>query len=303
MSDELLDAPLLLGRYQPVRLLGGGGAALVFEGRDESLGRSVAIKILRSGSPEAMTQYRQELRLLAGMAHHGIVSVIDAGIDESSPHTPRPFLILELIRENTLRELLADGPLRTRAIGEIGYEIAEALDYAHARGIVHHDVTPTNIMLVDYGMPHVRPRARLTDFGIAADADALTPESGMTFGTAAYMSPEQARGAKPGPPSDIYSLGLVLLECFTGQLAFPGDVSSTLAARLERPPVFPDSIPSQWTALLRVMTRPDPDERPIAAEVLEEARHALRRRSKHRAPALTSVHDERGESVAGGEGI
>ena len=215
--------------------------------------------------------------MLAGLSHHGVVSIIDAGIDLSAADDPRPFLVMELVRGKTLAKTIAKKELPIRAIGELGFEIAETLEYVHERGVVHRDVTPSNIMLVDYGTTTSRPRARLTDFGIATDVISSPSPSGETTGTAAYLSPEQALNLPVGPPGDIYALGLVLLECFTRELAFPGEPIPSAVKRLTDDPPIPDSVPDDWATLIREMTDRTPDNRPTASAVAERARSALRR--------------------------
>jgi serine/threonine protein kinase len=268
--------PLLLGRYRPNQLLARGGHSMVFRARDENLGRDVAVKLFSSGSHDDVARFRTEVGVLAGLRHHGVVSILDAGIDDSSPHDPRPFLVMELVEGDTLRAVLEAGAPTTKRIGEIAFEVAETLEYVHARRVIHRDVTPTNIMIVDYGTRFSRPRARLTDFGIAIQATPSQELEEETLGTAAYLSPEQVRGDTLTTASDIYSLGLVLLECFTRTIAFPGTPVQSALARLDRDPELPDTVPEPWRTLIRSMTRADPARRPSAADVATAARGALR---------------------------
>ncbi|MEV8214967.1 serine/threonine-protein kinase [Leifsonia sp. NPDC077715] len=281
MSKPAAPVPLLLGRYRPNQLLARGGSSMVFRARDENLGRDVAIKLFSSGSADDVARFRTEVGVLAGLRHHGVVSILDAGVDDSSPRDPRPFLVIELVDGDTLRALLNAGPLTTRQIGEVTFEVAETLEYVHARGVIHRDVTPTNIMVVDYGTRFSRPRARLTDFGIAIHATRPQEITEETFGTAAYLSPEQVRGEILTPASDIYSLGLVLLECFTRTVAFPGSPVESAMARLDRDPDMPDDVPEPWRALILSMTQPDARQRPSAADVATAAREALRADREH----------------------
>lgn len=271
----MLNAPLLNGRYQPVSLVAEGGSARVFRGTDQLLGREVAIKVLRAGGLAEREALRRELGLVAGLAHHGIVAVLDVGIDDSLPEDPRPFLVMELVRGETVRQRIDAGALGVRDIGGIGFEIAEVLEYVHAQGVVHRDVTPANILLVDYGTAASRPRARLTDFGIATTTHGGASGQ-VTVGTAAYVSPEQAVGQPLTGASDIYSLGLVLLEAFSGRIEFPGTSVEEIAVRLGRDPVIARPVPRAWRGLLAAMTRREPAERPSAAEVLEALRVLLR---------------------------
>lgn len=280
MESEVV-APLLLGRYQPLSLLGRGGSSLVYLGRDQHLNRDVAIKLFAAGGESEVERFREELRVLASLSHHGVVSILDAGIDHSSPQDPRPFLVIELVRGETIRALIESSTLAPRRIGEIVFEISEALEYVHAHGVIHRDITPSNIMLVDYGTTFSRPRARLTDFGIAIDASANPGGDRVTNGTAAYLSPEQASSQPLTPASDIYSLGLVLLECFTGALAFPGTPVDSALRRLAEDPVVPKTVPRAWATLIKSMTRRNPSERPTAAEVAIAARAELRASGRH----------------------
>jgi eukaryotic-like serine/threonine-protein kinase len=281
VTESEIAAPLLLGRYRPTRLLARGGSSMVFRAHDENLGREVAIKLLASGAHEDSARFRDEVRVLAGLRHHGVVSILDAGVDASSPDDPRPFLVMELVEGDTVRAVLDTGTLTTRRIGEAGFEVAETLEYIHARGVIHRDVTPSNIMLVDYGTRFSRPRARLTDFGIAIDSTRPQRFDGTTNGTAAYLSPEQARNEKLTPASDVYSLGLVLLECFTGTIAFPGDPVESALSRLDQDPQIPALVPERWRELISWMTQRDVQGRPSAADVATAAREALRADGEH----------------------
>ncbi|GAA4156268.1 serine/threonine-protein kinase [Leifsonia shinshuensis] len=270
--------PALLGRYRPQTIIGRGGEASVFRATDELLDREVAIKLYRSATEEQMAQFRTEQAALARLSHHGIVSLIDAGIDYSAPTDPRPFLVMELVTGNDLAATLRERTLNTEEISEIAYDIAEALEYVHANGVVHRDIKPSNVMLVTYGTTTFRARARLTDFGIAGGilASPQTEEEGKTTtGTAAYLSPEQASLKAATPASDIYSLGLVLLECFTHTVAFPGTAVDSALARLKADPSVPDDLPGGWTALLRAMTARDPAARPASATLAQAFREEV----------------------------
>ncbi len=275
-SNQIVDAPLLLGRYRPLRLLARGGSSSVFQGHDEVLGRDIAIKLFNANDDADREKHRDELRVLASLSHHGVVSIIDAGVDKSSPLDARPFLIMELVRGLTLREMLDQRHLSAREIGEIGFEIAEVLEYVHSRGVIHRDITSSNIMLVDYGTSASRPRARLTDFGIALDAASPSPEGDLITATIAFASPEQVSNAILTPASDIYSLGLVLLEAFTHELPFPGTLLESAAMRVSHDVDIPDLIEPELRELLTQMTARDPAQRPEPATVLERLRVILR---------------------------
>lgn len=250
--------------------------ATVYRGLDETLGREVAIKVFRAGKAADLTRHSEEARVLAGLNHHGIVTLLDAGIDDSDPAERHPFLVMEMVEGGNLEDALAQRRLNAREISEIAYDLAEALEYVHANGVVHRDIKPSNVMLVEYGTSVFRTRARLTDFGIALDGSSarLTTDQATT-GTAAYLSPEQARRQPVTTATDVYSLGLVLLQCFTGELAFPGEaIESALARLIEEPPV-PEDLPDGWAPVLRSMLERDPAARPPIDELTVVFRQAV----------------------------
>ena len=282
MTTSELNAPLLLERYRPDTLIARGGSASVYRARDVLLGRDVAVKVFLGGTEATLDKAREELKMLAGLGgHHGIVSVLDAGIDESTPTDLRPFLVMELIAGRSLRELIDDGTLTPTVIGGIAFEIAEALEYVHRSSIVHRDVSPANILLVDYGSEYSRPRARLTDFGLAVDGEKwMPPDDGFVDGTVPYLSPEQVLAERLTPASDIFSLGLVVIECFSRARVFPGTDAVAAMSRVGAEPEMPKDVPKPWRALLSAMIREDPAQRPTALDVLRDVRQILRRTSK-----------------------
>jgi serine/threonine protein kinase len=240
--------------------------------RDEFLGRDVAIKLIELPVVDAedLRRDEDEVKVLARLNHHGLVTLFDAGADTSDPQRPRIYLVMELIDGPDLRDRLAQGPLDSVDVAQIGYDLAMALGYVHDRGVIHRDVKPANIMMFDYGHDAARVRAKLTDFGIAVMMEApLGGGNGAFVGTAAYVSPEQAKGEPLGPASDIYSLGLVLLECLTGQKSFPGDPLPSALARLLRGPDIPAHLGPQWLRLLTAMTATAPAARPTARQAAE----------------------------------
>lgn len=261
-------SPVLDGRYRLEHAIGQGGMSVVYRAVDETLGRPVAVKVFHPGTVDIARQ-EAELGVLAALEHHNLVSLLDAGVVTGADGTRQRYIVMALVVGQDLEERLSVGPLASRHIAEIGYDLAEALHYIHARGVVHRDIKPSNILLVDYGNGSARARARLTDFGIAlaAGVERLTAD-GVTTGTAAYLSPEQARGGDVGPASDVYSLGLVLLQCFTRRREFPGSLVESAVARLSRDPVVPEPMPDHWRSLLRTMTAQDPRDRPSGAELV-----------------------------------
>ena len=276
-SPSEVTTEILSGRYRLGELVGRGGMASVYSARDENLGRDVALKLFAPQSADADELKRQqaEIELLATLNHPSLVTLFDAGTDTRIPEEPRPFLTMELVDGQDLRSRIRHSPVPLDELAVIGAGLADALAYVHSLGIIHRDIKPANVLLVQ-----VRPgeplRPKLTDFGIAriVDGTRLTA-TGTMVGTAAYLSPEQARGADMGPASDIYSLGLVLLECIKGFVEYPGSAVESAVARLHRAPVIPDSIPPEWAALFRAMTALDPLDRPAAAELESALRQAL----------------------------
>lgn len=262
---------LLLGnRYRLVDLIGSGGMASVYRAHDEVLGRDVAVKLFRVASTNADDFERQqgEIALLASLAHSGLVTLFDAGNDESDPLHPRSYLVMELVRGSDLRNTLDRGPLSSDDVRHVGADLADALHYIHEQGVVHRDVKPANILLAHTPGNDTRPHPKLTDFGIARLVDgARLTATHFTLGSAGYLSPEQARGEDVGPPSDVYSLGLVLLECATGKRVFTGKGQEAAFAPLTRDPDVPGHLDPILAETLRAMTSRSPASRPNAHEV------------------------------------
>jgi serine/threonine protein kinase len=226
---------LINGRYRVGRRLGEGGMAVVFVGHDLLLGRDVAIKTLRpqfAADPAFRARFEREARAAASLSHPNIIDVHDVGDEDGTP-----FLVMELVRGQSLKEIIAaDAPFHPDDVAELLTQIGGALDYAHARGYVHRDVKPGNILVDGHG------RARLADFGIAKGlADSDLTEHGSGFGTAAYISPEQAEGLMATPASDIYSAGVVAYEMLTGELPFTAETAVGVAMRHVNDPAPPPS--------------------------------------------------------------
>ncbi|MBN9629806.1 MAG: serine/threonine protein kinase [Actinobacteria bacterium] len=254
---------LIADRYRILDRIGRGGLADVYRATDEALGREVALKVFRPEFASAADLRRQqdEVRILATRSHPSLVTLFDA----ISAADGRAVLVLEYVKGTDVRARLRSGAIAARAVAAIGADIARALAYLHGAGVVHRDVSPANILLPESTASGVA--AKLTELGIARLVDdAKVTATGTVIGTASYLSPEQASGRPLTPATDVYSLGLVLLECLTGRREFPGTAVESATARLSRDPVIPEALGGAWAELLRAMTARDPAQRPTAGE-------------------------------------
>jgi eukaryotic-like serine/threonine-protein kinase len=296
--------PETLSHYRVLEKLGAGGMGVVYVAEDLRLGRRVALKFLPddvAGNPAALERLKREARAASSLEHPNICTIHD--IDEADGHS---FIVMELIEGETLRDTLSRAPASLEKILEIAIQIADALDAAHARGILHRDIKPGNILVTKRG------QAKLMDFGLAkrfgepargsvdevsALQTAVAPEpltdSGATLGTVAYMSPEQARGEPLDARSDIFSFGAVLYEMATGRQAFGGSTTAVVFdAILNRAPVAPvrinPALPAELERIVNKALEKDRDLRyQSAAEMLAELKR-LRRDSSSPRPALTT---------------
>jgi len=264
-----------IGHYRLVALLGTGGMGEVYLAEDALLGRKVALKLLPAAfttDTERLRRFEQEARAASGLNHPNIVTIHEIGQD-GDLH----FIAQEFVEGATLSTYLGNRPLTLNETLEVTMQVASALASAHAKGIVHRDIKPENIMV--HGRSHLgrQNHVKVLDFGIAKLADVpgiekiteattrilLRTEQGLTIGTAAYMSPEQARGDSVDARTDIWSLGVVLYEMLTGKKPYVGDTSQDVIASILRDdsPPLPSESPEGLKWILRAALRKDREER------------------------------------------
>jgi serine/threonine protein kinase len=270
-----------IGPYEIIGLLGTGGMGHVMRAWDGRLHREVALKLLREDftMPGRCERFLREARTVSALNHPNICTVFDIGEENGEP-----YIVMELLVGETLRERMSFAPVALDDLLAYAEEIAEALAAAHNRGIVHRDIKPANIFLVD--RPGRRPQVKVLDFGLAKpgtpehDHDQLT-DGGGAVGTAAYMSPEQARGEALDARSDLFSLGIVLYEMAAGQVPFADATSALIFVKLLREPAPPvrmhsPSLPQDVAGLIDWLLEKMPQDRPASADVVAAALHTLR---------------------------
>ena len=258
-----------LGPYEILAAIGAGGMGEVYRARDPRLGRDVAIKVLpeqMSQDPQALARFEREARAVAALSHPNILAIFDVGAEQGVS-----YVVTELLEGETLRARLVGGAMAWRKAVETGAALAEGLAAAHSKGITHRDLKPANIFLTAEG------RVKILDFGLARVGgegpgagegtltDGLT-QAGTVMGTVGYMSPEQVRGGRAGPGSDIFSLGCVLYEMVSGRRAFGGQTPvETMSAILrDSPPELADSrkqIPAELDRVISHCLEKNPEER------------------------------------------
>jgi eukaryotic-like serine/threonine-protein kinase len=283
VSRSTLDA-----RYELRERIGQGGGSTVYRALDRRLGRDVAVKVLRAqlaSDPTFVERFRREARAAASLSHPNIVSVHDWAEADGSYH-----IVMELVRGDDLKTAIRRrGPMRESAALRIGAEIAAALESAHARGVIHRDLKPQNVLLDGDG------RAKVADFGIArvSGMSQLT-RTDEVFGTVHYLSPEQADGKPADERSDLYSLGVVLYEMLTGTLPFRGDTAIAVAMKhLREPPPSPRAARPEISAdtesvVLRALEK-DPERRFASASAMRASLDRAMEASRLRGlPALTA---------------
>jgi serine/threonine protein kinase len=261
----MLSTGTRIGPYEIVALLGAGGMGEVYRARDTRLSRDVALKILNESfthDPERIARFRREAQVLAALNHPHIGAIY--GLEDANG---QQFLVLELIDGETLADRLTRGAVQLDEALSIAKQIAEALEAAHEKGIIHRDLKPANIALtrdgnvkvLDFGLAKAMMPASGTSIDLANSPTITSPAMmtgvGMILGTAAYMSPEQAKGRPADKRSDVWAFGCVLFEMLTQQRAFAGeDVSDTLASVLRGEPDW-SALPTETTHLTSVLQR------------------------------------------------
>jgi serine/threonine-protein kinase len=256
---------ILNNRYELEQKIGEGGMARVYRGRDLRLNRSIAVKVLHSHyATDAgfLQRFHHEAQAAANLRHPNIVDVYDVGQD-GDIH----YIVMEYVEGSDLKAVIArNGPLPIEQAVAIAEAVARALEAAHRIGLVHRDIKPQNIIVGPQG------QVKITDFGIAkSNLSTAMTDTGVTFGTADYISPEQARGQPATPRSDIYSLGVTLYEMLTGRLPFTGDSAIGVAMQhvsTEPPPprMYNPRIPPRLEALVLSALSKDPNDRPVTAQ-------------------------------------
>ena len=291
MGRNLIDQ-----RYELRTLVGSGGMADVYLAGDEVLGREVALKLLKdryAENEEFVKRFKREAKSAAALSSPYIVPIFDRGETEDGTY----YITMEYLPGGTLQDRIkTPGALRPQAAAEVALQVADALKAAHARGVVHRDIKPRNILLADSG--HVK----VTDFGIAWAADATTiSHTGDILGSVKYMSPEQAVGEQVGPASDIYSLGVVLYEMLTGRVPFevetPADVPIRHAvAPPRRPKEVDPEVPENLDAIAMRLLATNPEDRYGSAnELIQE----LQRVRAEMSSAHSTTDGATTESAAG----
>ena len=269
-NSYMINTGILVGeRYEISHLLGAGGMGRVYLAHDRSLSREVALKTLderHAENPDFVERFHREARAAASLSHPNMVTVYDAGEDDETP-----YIAMEHVPGGTLKNRLQErGALPPRVAAGVSFEVANALVAAHEKGIVHRDIKPENVLITEQG------HAKVGDFGIAraATATAIT-KTDLILGSVRYLSPEQAKGDEVGPPSDLYSLGVVLYEMLTGSVPF--DEENPIATAMKHvteepasPRELDPTVPKVLEAITLKLLKKDPKQRYASAKELAD---------------------------------
>ncbi|WP_445027666.1 protein kinase domain-containing protein, partial [Streptomyces sp. SAS_270] len=283
---------LIGGRYRLLSKLGHGGMGTVWRAKDETVDREVAVKEPRVPDhlPEreranAFERMRREARAAARLDHPAVVNVHDVAVVEG-----QPWIVMELVRGRSLGDALQEGTLGVREAARVGLEVLGALEAAHAAGILHRDVKPDNVLLGRHD------RVVLTDFGIAQiEGETNLTDTGGIVGSPEYIAPERVLGQRPGPASDLWSLGVVLYAATEGVSPFRrSNTPATLQSVLNATPAAPASATGPLAQAINGLLEKDPSRRPNAAQV----RHLLQEAVTPPAPAPTQVVQVAGPAAA-----
>lgn len=275
-------------RYELIEKIAEGGMARVYRARDLLLKRTVAVKVLKdqmTGDAAFIRRFEREAQSAAALSHPHIVNIYDVGEEEGTY-----FMVMEYVDGNNLKEYIREkGPLSAHEAVRITRKIAEALEKAHAAGVIHRDIKPQNILFSREG------KVKVTDFGIAIGGDGVTVTAGgEIIGSVQYISPEQARGGVAGKQSDLYSLGIVLYEMVTGKVPFTGDSPVAVAMKHIQEQIVPprrlvDSIPEALEQIILKAVEKDSAERYSSArELLEDLFYAEDKEVPRITPARSS---------------
>jgi eukaryotic-like serine/threonine-protein kinase len=282
------------GRYEVVKELGKGAMGVVYKAHDPQIDRMIALKVLREDrvtSHEFVQRFLKEAMAIGRLSHPNIVTVYDVGSDHGTV-----FIAEEFIEGKPVDEILKQGRLEIRQVIQFGIQMADALDYAHKRGIVHRDIKPSNILIMSEG------QIKITDFGIARIEDPNAPQlthAGEILGTPYYMSPEQLMGRTIDGRSDIFSLGVILYEMSSGKRPFSGkSLPSIFHEITEKVPDSPKSlegkIPDHLSTLILKALEKNPENRYSTGKELSEAlksielKNETHGREKHKTKRIKS---------------
>lgn len=299
MSQTTAQGPqrMLAGRYSIDELLGQGGMSTVYKGTDVKLGRQVAIKIMRANladDEQFRYRFRQEAQSASRLAHPSVVRVLDAGDDliQSAAGAQRlPFIVMEYVDGQNLRELTAEKPLTTAETCRVVDSVLTALEYSHRAGIVHRDIKPANIMITKSG------QVKVMDFGIAravSETSSTVQQTTAILGTAAYFSPEQAKGETVDTRTDLYSAGVLLYELLAGVVPFRGETAVAVAYQhVSEHPQPPSTHTEELSpALDRVVLHALAKDRNRRFQTAAEFRDALRLAASGTMPKLNTDDDQ-----------